>query len=136
MVETNTLLIGGAVLVFLLVIFIIPWGGKCNCSEAYQTPRNAQFTVNRPKYNVQPTYPVKSDIAREGWIIPSPTKAQTITGDNVNGGFSTPTSHPMMGGLQGEISMGVSVPGRNTSVTLSGNGAGNLQATEVWRTVI
>ncbi len=136
MVDSNTLIIGATVLVFLLVIFILPWGHKCNCSESYQAPRNAQFTVNRPKYNVQPTYPVKSNIRREGWIIPTPTKAQTIMADNLNGGFSNPTSMPYMGGLQGEITAGPSVPGINSSSTLSGNGAGNPGAASVWSTVI
>lgn len=133
MIDTNTLLIGGAVLVFILVLFVIPWGGKCNCSKNYTAPRSAQFTVNRPKYNVTPTYPEQR---RENYIVPTPTKAQTIKSDNTNGGFVGPTSMPYMGGISGEITYGTSVPGKNTATTLSGNGAGNSEAMATWKTVI
>jgi hypothetical protein len=134
MIETNTLIIGGVVIV-CLVIFFVAWGKKCKCSESYQAPNNARFTVNHPKYMVQPTHTVKGS-GRENFIVPTPTSTQTITSDQLNGGFTTPTSRPMMGGLVGEITHGTSISGRNSAVTMSGNGAGDPAAAQVWRTVI
>ena len=131
--ESNTLLIIGVVLITLLVIVLVPWGGKCKCSEAYKSSNSAQFTVNRPKNTVPHSYPMKST---EGYIIPTPTKAQTIKSNNVNGGFMAPTSMPMMGAMVGEAKYGTSVPGTNSATTMSGNGGQNPESLAVWRTVI
>lgn len=136
MADTNVLIIGAVVISLVAIILLVPWGGKCNCSEAYSNARNAQFTVNKPKYVVPQSNPIKSEIGREGFILPTPTKAMTIQSDNLNGGFTTHTSMPMMGALHGEATYGVSVPGMNTATTVSGNGAQNPASRAVWKTVI
>jgi hypothetical protein len=136
MVDTNVLLIGGAILVLFIVLFTAPWGGKCSCSEAYSTKPTAQFPVKRSKYMVEQTHPVQRQTPKEGFIIPTPSKTQTLVGNNLNGGTIGPTSNPFMGGLHGEGSYGVSVPPANTATLTSGNGQGDPSMTAVWKTVI
>lgn len=136
MVDTNVLLIGGAVLVLLIVLFIAPWGGKCGCSESYSSKPTAQFPVKRPKYMVEQTHPVKKPMDKEGFIIPIPTKTQTLKSANLGGGTIGPTSNPYMGGLPGAGTYGVSVPPSNSATLTSGNGQGDPAMAVVWKTVI
>jgi hypothetical protein len=133
-VDSQTLAIIGVVAVLLLIIFLVPMGGKgCSCGEGYSSPQSASFTVNHPKYNTAPVSPVK----REGFMIPIPSKAQTLVAAGMpTGGLTKPTSNPWMGGLQGEVTYGTSVPGTNSAQLLAGNGAGNVGAKAVWATII
>jgi hypothetical protein len=136
MVEQNTLIIIGAVVVFCIIAFLLPWGGKCSCGESYSPPKNAQFTVNHPKYNVQPTYPVKSNIRREGFIVQTPTAAQTVTTSNISSGnLQSPKGNPFLGGWPDEFKWGTSAPSSNMVATLAGNGGSNPAAIDVWKTV-
>ena len=134
MLNTNSLVIGSAVLILLLIVFLVPWGGKCNCSEKYSSSKNGKFQVNHPKNTVDPTHPMK----RENFTFLNPPagSSRILKSSNLDGGFTTPTSMPMMGGLQGEVTYGVSVPGTNSAMTMSGNGAGDTAAMATWRTVV
>jgi|GEM_PF-5263235 hypothetical protein len=135
--ETNVLLIGGAVLVLLIILFVMPWGGKCNCSESYSSKPTAQFSVKRPKYMVEQTHPVKRPMDnKESFIIPTPSKSQTLKSANLGGSSIGPTSNPFMGGFDAQLVYGVSAPPANTATMVSGNGAGNQLANSVWKTVI
>jgi len=138
MVEQNSLLIVGGIIVFLLVLFLIPWGKGCKCGESYSSSQNAQFPVNRPKYSVEPTHPMKSPHGgREGFIVPMPSKSQMVGAPNtMNAGTIGPKSNPFMGGLPGEALHGTSVPAMNSSTLTMGNGAGDAGSIQVWRTVI
>lgn len=136
MIDTNVMLVGGAILIILLVVFLMPWGGKCNCSEGYKSNKNAEFTVRRPKYQTSPNHPQKMPGQKEGWIIPPPTKAQTLKSDNLHGGTIGPTSNPFMGGLYKEAEIGPSTPPKNTPVLVSGNGQGDPGSMNTWATVI
>ena len=140
MVDNTHLIIGGAATFILLIIAITIssgiGGGKRG--ESYTPSGSAQFTVNRPKYVVPDVHPQQrlSQPVREGFMVPIPTQAQTLSSANLFGSTNRPTSNPWMGGLNNEVSLGVSVPGSNSSTLLSGNGAGNAMALNVWRTVI
>jgi hypothetical protein len=88
---------------------------------------------------VEQTHPVKKPMPsmnKEGFIIPTPTKAQTLKSDNMHGGTIGPTANPYMGGLHGEGTYGVSVPPSNTATLTSGNGQGDPAMATVWKTVI
>jgi hypothetical protein len=134
--DTNVLLIGGGVLVLLIILFIASGNSKCSCSEAYGSKPTAEFSVKRPKYIVEQTHPVKRPMNKEGFIIPTPSKAQTLKSANLGGGTIGSTSNPFMGGLKGAASYGVSVPPSNTATLVSGNGQGNPEVEAVWKTVI
>ena len=136
MIDTNVMLVGGAILVILLIVFLMPWGGKCNCSEGYKGNKSAEFTVKRPKYQVPPNHPQKSPGQKENWIIPMPSKAQTLKSDNLRGGTIGPTSNPFMGAIYKEAEIGPSTPPRNTAALVSGNGQGDPGSMNVWATVI
>ena len=105
---------------------------SCQKSNLYMPNESAQFTVKRPKY-VVPT-PMKQPI-KEGFMLYPPTQSQVLVNAGLHGSTIGPTSNPWMGGLPGEVTYGVSVPGTNTT-TLMGSGAGNPQVADMWRTVI
>lgn len=136
MVDNNVLLVGGAILIILLVIFLMPWGGKCSCSEGYKSNKNAEFTVKRPKYQTSPNHPQKSPGQKENWIIPMPSKAQTLKSDNLHGGTVGSVSNPFMGGLFQEAQIGPSTPPKNVANLVSGNGQGDPGSLNTWATVI
>jgi hypothetical protein len=136
MVDTNVLLIGGGVLVLLIILFIASGNSKCSCSEAYGSKPTAEFSVKRPKYMVEQTHPVKRPMGKEGFIIPTPGKSQTLKSANLGGGSIGPTSNPFMGGLPNQAKYGVSVPPSNSATFVSGNGQGDPQVEAVWKTVI
>ena len=134
--DTTTVLIGGAILLLLLFVFAMSWGGRCNCSEGYKASQSGQFSAKRPKYMVEPTHPMKSPGHREGFIIPYPSKAQMLKSDNLHGGTIGPLSNPYMGGLAREAQLGVSTPPQNTATLTSGNGAKDPGSLQVWSTVV
>lgn len=134
--EQNTLLIVGAVVVVLFIILLMPWGSGCSkCGEGFDPSQSAQFQVKRTKYPASQNYPVQS--AKEGFMAPHPTEAQIVShGNKMKGGMTSPLSNPWMGGLEGEVVYGTSIPGTNSASLLLGNGAGNAGATSVWKTII
>lgn len=55
MSEQTTLLVLVGAAFFILILFLIPWGGKgCEC---YDTGADSESTVNRPKYNPEEPNP-------------------------------------------------------------------------------
>lgn len=113
------------------------WGCNCKHSEKFSASKNAEFQVKRPKYQTMPSHPQKTHaMGKEGFMIPTPSKAQMLKSDNLHGGTIGALSNPYMGALHDEATLGVSTPPKNTATLTSGNGAGNPGSLKVWATVI
>jgi len=136
--EQNTLLIIAGVVVFLLIVFLMPWGKKgCNCGEGFSSSQNAKFPVNHPKSMVPTTHPMKNPQTREGFIVPIPKQSQMVGApNNMKAGTIGPTANPWMGGLPGEALHGTSVAAANSPTLTIGNGAGQPGSMNTWKTVI
>jgi hypothetical protein len=132
-------IIVAVVVVCSVIVFLALRGAKCKCkNEGYTAPHNAKFTVNHPKYMVQPNYPVKSN---EGYLPYSDgTQVTTLVSDVMTTGGFTPGKNPFLGPILNESKYGVSVPGTNTPTTTYGSGssgkADDPATMNVWSTVI